>query len=139
MIFSFFYLGSASSLMQEQLRSFLTYNGTYGLEQSLWHSTSDLAFCGCMNMFGSHGMCPPSPICPPNKSPGDLGSSELLSSRMARQMITIVVQAPNSDQVKGLFSKRLQSWLEGFPSSEVPSISVAVQAYFLFSSLNSNL
>ena len=57
----------------------------------------------------------------------DLNSHEMLSLRMARQFVTVVIQPPNSDQIKSIFVKKLQTWLETFPTSEIPSVSTPLQ------------
>ena len=51
----------------------------------------------------------------------------MLSLRMARQFVTVVIQPPNSDQIKSIFVKKLQTWLETFPTSEIPSVSTPLQ------------
>lgn len=99
----------------------MSYGGGYGHEVADWFELGALAFCAALTLEDD-SRCGPGPGA--GSGPGP--HSRVLSARLARQFAALVVQPPAADECKTIFARRLQTWLEAFPSSEMPN-PVAVQ------------
>ena len=109
----------AAHLIQEQLRSCVSYGGAYGHEVASWFDVGALAFCAALTLEDDSRISP---------SAGR-SRSHVLSPRLAHQFAALVVQPPCADESKAIFVRRMQAWLDTFPSSEVPNPLAVQQVY----------
>ena len=91
----------------------MSYGGAYGHEVASWFDVGALAFCAALTLEDDSRIGPP--------AGASRSRSHVLSARLARQFAALVVQPPCADESKAIFVRRMQAWLDTFPSSEMPN------------------
>ena len=91
----------------------MSYGGAYGHEVAAWFDVGALAFCAALTLEDDSRL---GPRAVPSSS-----RSHVLSARLARQFAALVVQPPSAEETKAIFVRRMQAWLDTFPSSEMPN------------------